>query len=134
MPTTAKLSASLTFMVWPLRALTVSMLPSSFSTVPRIRTGGLAGACAKATADTATSVNAATARIIGGSLGVSGCARLTVAIERYSILPVAASARTLLLLEATSTPGDRPWQELQFPYPLLQSRPLPHVRLTIRTI
>src|SRR5579864_4094093 len=52
MAVTRALSASLTCMVLPSRALTVSIEPSTFSMVPRMRTGGVCDiccACAKAT-------------------------------------------------------------------------------------
>src|SRR5258708_17252711 len=65
MPTTTKLSASLMVMLCPLRALTVSILPSSFSTVPRILTGGFAGAWATAVAEKTAISRAVMARIMG---------------------------------------------------------------------
>src|SRR5438552_1473174 len=49
-PITTKLSASFTFMLSPLRAFTVRIWPSSDWTVPRILTGGFAGAWAQAAA------------------------------------------------------------------------------------
>src|SRR5258708_30877880 len=49
---------------WPLLVLMVRFVPSIFSTVPRILTGGLAGAWATATADTAAISNAARVRIM----------------------------------------------------------------------
>src|SRR6266446_5720085 len=58
-------------MLWPLLALMVSLVPSIFSTVPRILTGGL-GAWATATADTAAISNAADVtlvRIMGSPRG-----------------------------------------------------------------
>ena len=63
-PMTTKLSASLTFMLWPLLALTVRFVRSILSTVPRILTGGLAGACAMATVDTAAISNAVRVRVM----------------------------------------------------------------------
>src|SRR6266849_9840417 len=64
MPTTTKLSASLTFMLFPSRDLTVRFWLSSFSSVPRILTGGFAGACANAATDMAASSNAGMKRIM----------------------------------------------------------------------
>src|SRR6185436_12285586 len=51
-------------MLWPLLALTVSIAPSTFSIVPRILTGGLAGAWATASVATAASNRPAMARIM----------------------------------------------------------------------
>src|SRR6266853_59164 len=53
------------FSLWPLLVLMVRFVPWIFSTVPRILTGGLAGAWATATADTAAISNAARVRIMG---------------------------------------------------------------------
>jgi hypothetical protein len=47
-PTTMNFSASVTLTLCPLRSLMVRFCPSSFSMVPRILTGGLAGASATA--------------------------------------------------------------------------------------
>src|SRR5229473_208207 len=66
-PTTMNLSASVTFTLCPLRSLMVRFCPSSFSMVPRILTGGLAGAWARAMAGTTATNNPAIRRIIGFS-------------------------------------------------------------------
>src|SRR6266850_7877046 len=70
-PITTKLSASFTFRLSPLRAFTVRIWPSSDSTVPRILTGGLAGAWATAAAETAASSIAAMVRIMGVSFSLT---------------------------------------------------------------
>src|SRR6267378_512790 len=64
MPMTTTLSGTLIFIVSPLRALTVSTLPSTFSSVPRIRVGALAGACASAAAQPPMSASVASVRIM----------------------------------------------------------------------
>src|SRR5437660_1262527 len=83
-------------MTWPLLALMVRFVPSIFSTVPRILTGGLAGAWAKATADTAAISNAAMVRNMGSPRGVNeganaGSARLIPFIPNASSGMIPAS-------------------------------------------
>src|SRR5712691_6907069 len=72
-------------MLWPLLALMVRLVPSIFSTVPRILTGGLAGACATATADTAGISNAAMARIMGTPFRVSDTAQTREARSLFQL-------------------------------------------------
>src|SRR5207302_3242151 len=88
-PITTKLSASVTFMRSPLRAFTVRFLPSSDSTVPRILTGGLAGAWAAATVQRAASRTAAMVRIMVVSLSINRAANA----EMREFIPGSVDAR-----------------------------------------
>src|SRR6267143_552821 len=74
-PMATKVSASFILMLSPLRAFTVRFWPSSDSTVPRILTGGLAGAWAAATAERAASRTAAMGRIMGVSFSMDQLTR-----------------------------------------------------------
>src|SRR5712692_5034653 len=72
-------------MLWPLLALMVRLVPSILSTVPRILTGGLAGAWATATADTAASSNAAMVRIMGTPFRVNDKAQTREARSLFQL-------------------------------------------------
>src|SRR6267142_1652039 len=93
-PMTTKVSASFTFTLSPLRAFTVRIWPSTDSTVPRVLTGGLAGAWATAAAETAASSIAAMVRIMGVSFSLTEqltrqCGSLFQALDRglHAFLP-----------------------------------------------
>src|SRR5262245_53045014 len=78
MPMTTTLSGTLTFNISPLRALTVSVLPSTCSSLPRMRVS----VCASSAVDGGITAIAAMERIMGGSPLEYGS--LTCACRRYS--------------------------------------------------
>src|SRR5437870_1816445 len=71
-------------MLWPVLVLTIRCVRSILSTVPRSLTGGLAGACAAAAADTAAISNAAVMRSMGSPSGRPTTGKVDVR-EPYTI-------------------------------------------------
>src|SRR5712671_3598986 len=105
---TATFSASVIVTLLPSRDLTTRVLPSSFSTVPRIRVGVPSGGGAWASAGTAMRPASMAARSENGRmrqiLPVRGCAQITSQKWRRVTIHISLNHDPLDLIEAELVP------------------------------